>query len=235
MLTGLVPQRSYWELRARWRPTAAIIGVDDERVHIESGRDCVAVIERLCGLDPGWTTLGIGVGGGRIEHWLAPRVRACCGVDISLGMVRKARSTVARPNVLFVPGSGRDLACFRTATVDLVYSFIVFQHMGDAQVRSYFRDTARVLVPDGRFLFQIATDTERRRRFVPFRDRHPYAIRWRDIREVCAWLGESGLVVRHLLRNDGAEVTVEEAAAWREESMIVLAERAAVAGGQARG
>lgn len=222
-LTGFMSQRRYWEFRASWRPMEAIIGRDDEQLHLASGLDCVELMDRLGVLEGCRTSLGIGTGGGRVEHWLGSRVQTCCGVDISLGMTRLAKANA--PKTLFVVGSGSDLGCFRDGAIDLVYSFIVFQHMGNTKVQSYFRETARVLRSGGWFLFQIATDSEGWRRFVPFRERHPYAIRWRDVREVCGWLEATGLDVQRLVGSNGREVTRDEAATRRNESMILVARK----------
>lgn len=220
-LTGLISPRSYWEFRSSWRPMHAIIGKEDPERHLASGKEVLRLMEHLDVLSGVGTTLAIGSGGGRIEHWIHPHVRACVGVDISHGMAKIARGNVPATNALFVVGSGSDVAAVRTASIDLVYSFIVFQHMGDGKVRSYFRDAARVLRPGGRFLFQIATDP--RRRFVPFRERHPYAIRWRRAGDVYVWLEEVELVVERLLKNDWTEVARAAAEQLPEESLTVLA------------
>ncbi len=224
-LTGFVPPRLYWELRAAWRPMRAIIGRDDARLHLASGEECVTLMDRLGLLAGCRTTLGIGVGGGRVEHWLAPRVGRCCGVDISLGMARLAVKNVGAKNALVVVGSGGDLACFRERAFDLVYSFIVFQHVGDGKVRGYFRETARVLQPGGAFLFQIAVEPGRRRRFVPFRERHPYAIRWRTVEDVWRWLAESGLTPERLVGPRGEPLAREEVAAAGDQSIMVVARK----------
>lgn len=225
VLTGFVPPRLYWELRAVWRPMRAIIGRDDARLHLASGEECVALMDRLGLLAGCRTTLGIGVGGGRIEHWLAPRVTRCCGVDISLGMARLAVRNVEAKNALIVVGSGGDLACFRDGAFDLAYSFIVFQHLGDRKVRSYFRETARVLRPGGAFLFQIAVAQGPPRRFVPFRERHPYAIRWRTVEDVWQWLAEGGLAPERLVGPRGEAMSREQVATAGDQSITVVARK----------
>lgn len=223
VVTGSVRQRTYWELRSRWRPIEAIIGTPDESIFLESAKSGVALMERLGLLAECRRSLGIGAGGGRVEYWLAKRVPVCCGVDISLGMARLARRKVPDRNAHFFVGSGHDLAFLRDGGMDLVYSFIVFQHVGDEAVRKYFVETARVLRAGGSFLFQIVACNRGARRFVPFRERHPYAIRWRRVEDICLWLDRAGLMTPRTLRENGEELSLRQAMESEDESLLFLA------------
>jgi cyclopropane fatty-acyl-phospholipid synthase-like methyltransferase len=98
----------------------------------------------------------------------------------------------------------------------------VFQHLGDATVRTYFLETARVLRPGGNFLFQIVLGNGAGR-FVPFRERHPYAIRWRRMEEIERWLRQASLTTRMILRENGEELSFEDARACPDESLLFLA------------
>ena len=56
-------------------------------------------------------------------------------------------------------GSGFDLRPLPDACFDLVFSYIVFQHIPSAAViRSYVREAGRVLKPGGAFKFQVNGD-----------------------------------------------------------------------------
>lgn len=102
--------------------------------------------------------LEIGCGMGRITRALAERAAWVVGLDVSsemLGAARAALSDLA--NVELVLGDGRGLGGLPDAAFDVVYSFLVFQHVPDpAVVCSYVRDMGRVLRPGGWALFQVS-------------------------------------------------------------------------------
>ena len=102
----------------------------------------------------------IGCGLGRITRWLAEHFGRVAAVDISEEMIRGARERLADcPNVEWFVGSGSDLAMLPDAAFDLAFSYIVFQHIPSRDViRSYVRETARVLRPGGFFKFQLHGD-----------------------------------------------------------------------------
>ncbi len=102
------------------------------------------------------TVLDIGCGIGRMDRHIAPRVKKLIGIDVSGEMVRRARERLrGLGNVEFVEGDGRSLAPLASASVDVVFSHICFQHMPKSVMREYCREAHRVLVPGGRFLFQV--------------------------------------------------------------------------------
>src|SRR5262249_7947695 len=78
------------------------------------------------------------------------------GVDISREMVTRAREALAgRGNIEVFPTSGR-LKPMSNASLDLVFSFIVFQHIPSKRaVIRYIREASRVLRGGGVFRFQV--------------------------------------------------------------------------------
>jgi len=102
--------------------------------------------------------LEIGCGIGRITRALAARTAHVTGIDVADAMITQAREQLADvANVEFVVGSGRDLSVFEDASFDVVYSFIVFQHIPDPAVTyAYMREIGRVLRPGGWALFQVS-------------------------------------------------------------------------------
>jgi ubiquinone/menaquinone biosynthesis C-methylase UbiE len=72
-------------------------------------------------------------------------------------MIKQASSNLAKyANVRLVKGEGSNLTPIESNSVDLVYSFVVFQHITKKHLtKSYFADTSRVLKSGGRFLFQV--------------------------------------------------------------------------------
>jgi SAM-dependent methyltransferase/glycosyltransferase involved in cell wall biosynthesis len=106
--------------------------------------------------------LEIGCGIGRITRALAARAGDVVGVDVADGMIAQAREQLADvANAQFVVGNGRDLSQFADASFDVVYSFIVFQHIPDPEVTySYMREIGRVLRPGGWTVFQVSEKPE---------------------------------------------------------------------------
>jgi SAM-dependent methyltransferase len=105
--------------------------------------------------------LDIGCGIGRMDEAIASRVGRIIGLDVSAEMVRLARERLAHvPNVDFVEGNGVDLDVIDDASIDLIFSHIVFQHMPKAATANYLIDARRVLKRDGWLVFQVPESGE---------------------------------------------------------------------------
>ena len=104
--------------------------------------------------------LEIGCGVGRMTRWFAESFGEVHGINIAREMIGQARVRLAAyPNVALHAGSGFDLQPLPDACFDLVFSYIVFQHIPSAVViRNYIREAARVLKPGGAFKFQMNGD-----------------------------------------------------------------------------
>ena len=102
----------------------------------------------------------IGCGVGRMTRWLAEAFGEVHAVDVSTVMLEQARARLAGcPNVRLHLGSGYDLAAIPDASCDLVFSYIVFQHIPSREaVAAYVREAARVLRPGGVVKFQVNGD-----------------------------------------------------------------------------
>jgi SAM-dependent methyltransferase len=106
------------------------------------------------------TVVEIGCGVGRMTAAFASAFRRVHALDVSPKMLAEAgRRLAAFPNVSLHLSSGRDLAAIPSASADLVFSYIVFQHIPSKDlVESYFSEAARVLNPGGIFKFQVNGD-----------------------------------------------------------------------------
>jgi SAM-dependent methyltransferase len=70
-------------------------------------------------------------------------------------MIKRAGELVRDPHVSFVLGDGATLDGIGDASVDLVLSFTVFQHIPRVEViEHYLEEAGRVLRPGGLFVFQ---------------------------------------------------------------------------------
>ena len=175
-LATRMPAKSYWWLMGRFRAVPAVTSqYSTVGESLESGRAVVELLDRLGVVQPNATTLHIGSGIGRVEYHLAPRVRQCYGADISASMVDKASSLVTADNVEFVCTDGAGLSRWADASLDLVLSFFVFQHVPRATFAHYLVEAHRTLRPGGALVFQMMVD-EAGRHPDPPRD-HPYELR----------------------------------------------------------
>ena len=151
--------RGDWDLRAREN---AMYYIDcghgeDAQTFWESG---VADVERLVlrgvELGPGAAVLEVGCGMGRLLRPFVGRASRIIGLDISREMIARARASLpALPEIELYATDG-SLKPVADATVDFVYSFIVFQHIPvKAAICRYVREARRVLRRGGLLRFQI--------------------------------------------------------------------------------
>ncbi len=99
--------------------------------------------------------LEIGCGIGRLLRPMRARAARVIGVDISGEMIERARRELLPDEGMSLLRTDGDLADVPDGSIDLVYSFIVFQHVPTrAAVLTYLRESARVLRPGGLLRFQ---------------------------------------------------------------------------------
>lgn len=99
--------------------------------------------------------LEIGCGIGRVTEFFGDHFDAVTGVDISGEMIAKAKIRLPDSKFTFLEGDGMTLPV-PSASIDFVFSFIVFQHMPSRDVvASNLREAHRVLVPGGLAKIQV--------------------------------------------------------------------------------
>lgn len=161
--------REDWDERAR-RDARRFVdcghGGSDEEFWSSGPRDLEDFVLEGVALEPSAEALEIGCGLGRLVKPLSERIARVTGVDISGEMIERAREALAgRPNVRLLRTDG-DLPETPDASLDLVYSLIVFQHVpAKAAVSRYLAESARVLKAGGVLRFQA--DGRPERRFEP--------------------------------------------------------------------
>lgn len=118
----------------------------------------LAELDRL-GLKPGRRrALDFGCGVGRLSQALAQHVDEVIGLDIAPSMLEKAAELdQSGGRVKFIHNEKPDLSIIETASVDIVYSSLVLQHMAPEFARGYLREFVRVLAPGGVAIFQVAS------------------------------------------------------------------------------
>ncbi|MHB1710034.1 MAG: class I SAM-dependent methyltransferase [Acidimicrobiales bacterium] len=157
--------RAYWDARARENAMFFIHTQLDYRETDESEfwASGVGTLDRtlaMRGLAIGPTdrVVEIGCGMGRITRPLANRACRVVGLDVSAEMIERAQLALHDlPNVELRVGNGYDLEGVPDSSADVVYSFIVFQHIPDPAITyGYIREIGRVLAPGGWALFQVS-------------------------------------------------------------------------------
>lgn len=100
--------------------------------------------------------LDYGCGAGFLAYHVARRVRSVIGVDIARGALACARVLNATGGTRFLHTA--QIATVPDASVDVVCSFAVFQHMTDAALAGALATARRVLRPGGRLVAHIVID-----------------------------------------------------------------------------
>lgn len=143
---------SYAQTRGgRW-DVAAFFATGDAEIGVLEAQ-CAA----LCLPQTRRVALDFGCGVGRLSRALAMHYAEVVGVDIAASMLAHARKFNAdRPNLRFVENAHGDLRFLPDASVDLIYSVIVLQHMPAELQRVYIAEFMRALAPGGLAVFQVA-------------------------------------------------------------------------------
>ncbi len=104
----------------------------------------------------GDVAIDFGCGVGRLTFPLSQRFRSCYGIDISRSMVDFASTQKKRgPNCTFIENTTTRLNRFENASIDLIYSAIVFQHIAPRYTREYLKEFSSLLKSGGLLVFQL--------------------------------------------------------------------------------
>src|SRR5260221_6045117 len=123
---------------------------DEEKFH-EDAEDTLNILRETVGIRPEDTFLEIGCGVGRVGRVLSPFVQQWIGCDVSANMLHLAgRRLIGLHNTRLQEISGYDLRPIADASVDVVYSTVVFMHLDEWDRYAYMLEAMRVLKPGGR-------------------------------------------------------------------------------------
>lgn len=125
-------------------------------------RDLDAHVLRTVGVRiAGRRVLELGCGTGKNTAWLAAGAQSLVALDVSAGMLTRARERVRDAHVRFVRHDIRDPWPAAAGSVDLVVGNLVLEHVEN--LASVYREAARVLRCGGQLLF-CELHPERQRR-----------------------------------------------------------------------
>jgi len=201
--------KATWEALANRQEGAVmyVSGYADEEMMYATMEDTIGILRDTVGIRPTDVVLEIGCGIGRVGRGLAHFVKEWIGCDVSSEMLRQAqRKTLGLPNVRLVEVSGHDLQPIPDASVDVVYTTVVFMHLDEWDRYAYCLEAMRVLKPGGRFYCDnanIASDEgwamfdQVRTHFIPG-ERPAQASRCSSVPEFEAFLQRAGFVDWHV-------------------------------------
>lgn len=155
-ITNLLSPRTYWYLAGKINPySSAIEGEKDKNKFYKLGDYELNLFKKLKVIKPGMNVLEVGCGPGRIQKALVKSRKHLnvYGTDISSSMVKIARQNV--PQAKFSVNNGSDLRHFPNDYFDMVFSFVVFQHIDESVFDLYLRESHRLLKNNGFLVFQI--------------------------------------------------------------------------------
>jgi SAM-dependent methyltransferase len=159
--------QSHWNEWGRRDPYWAIISRPDRRGNrwdldefLRTGVDEIDALlvwlQKLGVAVRAGRALDFGCGVGRVTQALARTFAECDGVDIAPSMIERANELNRfGDRCRYHVNDCDDLALFRDATFDLVYSVIVLQHIAPEFAGAYIREFTRVLAPGGVLVFQL--------------------------------------------------------------------------------
>lgn len=146
-----------------------------------------SVVEHLLAphVPPGSRVLEIGPGVGRWTQYLLPRASHLVVVDVTPKCIELCRARFqAVAHLECVVNDGSDLSFLAEESIDRIWSWDVFIHVGIDEIKRYLRQFGRILVPGGAGLIQHAAA--------------PYARGWRTAvpgGQMAAFCREAGLEV----------------------------------------
>ena len=159
--------RQSWDQFGREDPFWAVLTNPDkkdgrwsEAEFFETGRHSIqAALQRITTLGIGLNfgkALDFGCGPGRLTQALAEHFQEVHGVDIAASMIAKAQElNKFGERCIYHLNDRPDLQLFEANAFDLVYSWLVLQHMPKQLALGYIAEFARVTKPGGVMVFQI--------------------------------------------------------------------------------
>jgi len=157
-----------------------------------------AIIERFLPLGTKRNVAVLGCGFGRESAVIAPKVGHVWGVDVSRDILDKAVDFLAGRGVRnFTPVLAERWKQDLPGGLDLVYSFIVFQHITRDLVRDYVLNLPAKLAPGGEMLCQFANLSYGTPDAETQSPPHEPSVRWSRA-DIEALVAEAGMEMRRI-------------------------------------
>lgn len=146
--------KQWWELTSQWFQDDADLDIGLNWTGLGTDDELTLLLD-VADRD----VLELGCGGGQCSIALAQRGADVTAIDLSEEQLGYARdlATERDADVEFLQGSVTDLGMFPDDRFDIAFNAYVFQWVDD--LAACFRETHRVLRPDGRFVFSMPHPT----------------------------------------------------------------------------
>jgi SAM-dependent methyltransferase len=142
-----------WSVQQSEEASVALYSLGNPQLLERATREIISQLELWNIISQERVVLDIGCGIGRVAAELAPLVMEVHGIDVSSRMIEAAlRRCAPLSNVRLTKGSGRDLREFNDSSFDAAIAVDTFPYIhqsGSDLVAAFFRESARVLRPDG--------------------------------------------------------------------------------------
>ena len=144
-------------MRTTWDAAAASERVDEFVGDPATARSELEGLFGRLGADPrGGSCVEVGCGPGRMTGVLAERFDRVVAVDVSAGMLERARRAVTTPDVDFRLVAGDRLDTVQDGIADTLVCYLVLQHLPERRVAlAYLDEFARVLSRGGSAFVQL--------------------------------------------------------------------------------
>jgi len=144
-------------MRATWDAAAASDRVDEYVGNPATAREELEGLFGRLGADPlGGTCVEIGCGPGRMTAVLAERFDRVVAVDVSDGMLERARAATTARNVEYRLVAGDYLDSVEDGIADALVCYLVLQHLPERRVvMRYLEEFSRVLSSRGNAFVQL--------------------------------------------------------------------------------
>ena len=151
-------------------PRRAILQMESDRNTRSRAEICDRLLRPL--LHPEATVLDFGCGPGYLAREVSHHVRRVIACDISVGTIACAKTINSAPNIRYDVNGDDNLPAVPDASINVLYSVAVFQHLPKDRALPLMREFKRVLKPGGTALIHtILTQPNRQ-------ESHPDTMPW---------------------------------------------------------
>lgn len=107
----------------------------------------------------------LGCGAGRMTEFIAKEAKHVQAMDISAEMLKRLHQRLGHQRNIETLCIIRDYSIISDLSVDLIISFLVFQHTPEDMVKRLIQDGRRILKPQGYYFFQLPLSEEHK--YIP--------------------------------------------------------------------